>query len=211
MTAALGAMPVWFNLHRHDGEGATPPVDTAPPADPEDPQAEAILADAVEALGDAGKKALNAERDARKAAEKERAALAARLKAFEDAQKTEAEKLAERADVAEKREQAATARAVKAEVKALADGFADREDAVLNLGDLGKFITDGEVDTEAISDALGKVLERKPHLAAAKAPRTPAPDPSQGRGGDNQPTDYRTAEKTAFESELAKFGLRPRS
>lgn len=209
MTAALGAMPVWFKLDRHD-EGATPSSEPATP-DPEDQQAETLLAEAVVSLGDAGKKALAEERTARKAAEKERGELAARLKAFEDAQKTEAEKLAERADAAEKREQAATARAVKAEVKALADGFADREDAVLNLGDLGKYVKDGEIDTDAISDALGKVLDRKPHLAAAKAPRTPAPDPSQGRGGDNQPTDYRTADKTAFESELAKFGLRPRS
>lgn len=206
-------MPKWFKLDRHDGEGATPAAGTTVPAtgaDPEDPQAEAALADAVASLGEAGKKALAEERAARKAAEKERSDLAARLKTFEDAQKTEAEKLAERADAAEKQAQAATARAVKAEVKALADGFADREDAVLNLGDLAKFVKDGEVDTEAITEALGKVLERKPHLKAA-GPTRMAPDPSQGRGGDNTPTDYRKASKAEFDAELAKLGLRPRS
>ena len=70
-------------------EPATPPATTPPPAD--------------EALGDGGKKALDAERATARAlakdkaaAEKERDALAARLKAIEDASKTEAEKTAER-------------------------------------------------------------------------------------------------------------------
>lgn len=211
----LGATPAWFNLDRHDGEGATPPADPAPAtgADPEDPQAEALLAEAVDALGEAGKKALAAEREARKAAEKERSALAAKLKTFEDAQKTEAEKLADRASTAEKHAQAATARAVKAEVKALADDFADREDAVLNLGDLTKYVgDDGEIDTDAIKSDLESVLGRKQHLRkAAAGPRNPAPDLSQGRGGDNKPTDFRTADKAAFDAELAKYGLRPQS
>lgn len=198
----------WFKLHRHDD---TP---NDPASGSEDEQAEQLLAAAVSAAEDA-KPTDTVPPEVKKAlqrANKEAESLRLKLKAYEDEKKTEAEKLAERADAAEKRELAATARAVKAEVKALADGFADREDAVLNLGDLSKYVKDGEIDTDAISDALGQVLERKPHLAAkAAGPRNPAPDPSQGRGGDNQPTDYRTADKTAFESELAKFGLRPRS
>lgn len=208
----LGAMPAWFRLNRHDDEGATPESDTAPAtgAD-EDAQAEQLLADAVASLGDPGKKALDAERAARKAAERERADLAAKLKAYEDAQKTEAERLAERAAQAEKTAAESTARAVKAEVKALADGFADRDDAVLYLGDLSQYTSGGAVDTDAIATALADVLERKPHLAKAAQPRTPAPDPSQGRGGDGAPTDFRTADPSAFEAELGKFGLRPRS
>jgi hypothetical protein len=136
---------------------------------------------------------------------------AAKLKEFEDRDKTDAEKLAAKVEAAEKTAQAATARAVRAEVKALADGFADREDAVLNLGDLSAFVKDGEVDTDAITGALGKVLERKPHLKAAPATRTPAPDPSQGRGGTNAPTDFTTATQDEFAAELGKYGLRPQS
>jgi hypothetical protein len=173
---------IWFNLTRHDEPPADPPAD--PPANPP--------ADPPNDLGDAGKKALQEERAARKAAEKLAAEQAAKLKEFEDRDKTEAEKLAAKAEAAEKKATEATARAVKAEVKALADSFADRDDAVLNLGDLGQYVKDGEIDTDAITEALGKVLERKPHLAkpAAPPPRNPAPDPSQGRGGENGPPDF---------------------
>lgn len=53
-------------------------------------------------LGDAGKKALSEERAAKKAAEKRAADLEARLQAIEDRDKTEAQRLAERAEAAEK-------------------------------------------------------------------------------------------------------------
>lgn len=190
----------WFDLARHDD----------PPADPpkQDPAADPPKDDG---LGDAGKKALQEERAARKAAEKALAERDAKLREFEDRDKTEAEKLAAKAEAAEKRAADATGRAVKAEVKALADAFADREDAVLNLGDLSQYVKDGDVDTDAITEALKGVLERKPHLGKPTGPRKPAPDPSQGRGGDNGPTDYRKASKAEFDAELAKLGLRPRS
>lgn len=193
----------WFDLDRHDDPPADPPADPPKQDPPADPPKD-------DGLGDAGKKALQEERAARKAAEKALAERDAKLKEFEDRDKTEAEKLAAKTEAAEKRATEATGRAVKAEVKALADGFADREDAVLNLGDLSRYVKDGDVDTDAITEALGKVLERKPHLAKAAA-RNPAPDPSQGRGAENTPTDFRTADKAAFETELAKYGLRPRS
>jgi hypothetical protein len=163
----------------------TPPV-VEPPANPEPPDP---TPEPAKDLGDAGKKAIAEERAARKAAEKERTELAVRLKEFEDRDKSELEKANERATAAEQRIQAATARAVRAEVRALADGFADREDAVLNLGDLTKYAgKDGEVDADAITAELSKVLERKPHLARTNGtPRTPAPDPSQGARGATPP------------------------
>lgn len=137
-----------------------------------------------DSLGDAGKKAIAEERAARKAAEKAQAELAAKLKEFEDRDKSDLDKANERATTAEQRVQAAVARAVRAEVRALADGFADRDDAVLNLGDLTKYAgKDGEVDTDAIAAELAKVLERKPHLAKNGTVRAPAPDPSQGPRG----------------------------
>ena len=193
----------WFNLHRHDD----PPAGD-PPADPKptDPAAEP-----APDLGEAGKKALAEERAARKAAERLAAEQAAKLKEFEDRDKTDAEKLAAAKEAAEKRAEAATARAVKAEVKALADGFADRDDALLNLGDLSQYAKDGDVDTDAIAEKLAAVLAAKPHLAKPAAPRGPAPDPSQGRGGNNGADDFRTADPAAFAAELGKYGLRPRS
>jgi hypothetical protein len=182
----------WFALARHD-EADQPPAD--PPADPpatgeKDWKAEAEKWKAMSRKNEDQAKA-NAE-------------AARKLSEFESAQQTEAEKLVAKADSAE-----ATARAVRAEVKALAEKFADRDDAVLNLGDLSQYVSDGDVDTDAISEALGKVLERKPHLA--RGPKNPAPDESQGRGGNNGPVDFRTVSKEEFDTELAKHGLRPRS
>jgi hypothetical protein len=77
---------------------------TAPATEP-DVQPEAAPDD----LGDAGKRALEAERKARRAAEKAAAEAAAKVKQYEDAQKTEAERLA--AKVAELEATAAKAQA----------------------------------------------------------------------------------------------------
>lgn len=69
-----------------------------------------------DALGDAGKKALEAERRNARAAAKERDALAAKLKEFEDRDKSESEKAAERAAAAEKRVAELEAQATRLEV-----------------------------------------------------------------------------------------------
>lgn len=73
---------------------------------------------ATEALGDGGKKALDAERRERRAAEKRASDFEARLKEFEDRDKTEAEKLAERATAAEKRAAELETSALRLEVAA---------------------------------------------------------------------------------------------
>lgn len=67
-------------------------------------------------LGDAGKKALDAERREKRAAEKRAAELEARLKEFEDRDKTESTRAIERAEAAEKAAAAAEARALRLEV-----------------------------------------------------------------------------------------------
>ena len=67
-------------------------------------------------LGDAGKKALDAERREKRAAEKRAADLEARLKEFEDRDKTETTRAIERAEAAEKAAAAAEARALRLEV-----------------------------------------------------------------------------------------------
>lgn len=67
-------------------------------------------------LGDAGKKALDAERREKRAAEKRAAELEAKLKEFEDRDKTESTRAVERAEAAEKAAAAAEARALRLEV-----------------------------------------------------------------------------------------------
>lgn len=200
----------WFNLARHD-DPVDPPAD--PPADPDPKPVEPpATGDPKDYKAEAEKwKTLSQKMEARA---KDNAAAAVKLAELEAANQTEAEKLAAKADAAEKKASEAIARAVRAEVKALADGFADRDDAVLNLGDLAQYIKDGDVDTASIEATLTEVLTRKPHLAktAAVPPvRQPAPDPSQGRGGDVKPADFRTAGAEEFAAEAAKYGIRPRS
>jgi hypothetical protein len=69
-------------------------------------------------LGDAGKRALAAERDARKAAEKTATDLAAKVQAFEDAQKTDAQKSADALAAAQKAASDSAATALRYEVAA---------------------------------------------------------------------------------------------
>lgn len=193
----------WFTLARHE-EPTDPPAD--PPADPPKPPA---TGDDKDWKAEAEKwQALSRKNEDRA---KANADAAKKLAEIEAANQTEAEKLTAAKEAAEKRAADLVNRTAQAEVKALADGFADRDDAVLMLGDLSKYVKDGDVDTAAIKADLADVLTRKPHLAAVTGPRNPAPDGSQGRGGDNKPEDFRKAGKDEFATELAKYGLRTRT
>lgn len=153
---------------------ATAPIEPTQPTEPA-PEPKAPE------LGDAGKAAIAAERAARKAAEKSAAELAARVKAFEDAGKTAEQKAADEMNAMQERVRIVTARAVAAEVRALAAGqFADPSDAVAFL-DPSKYAgADGEVDTATLKADLADLLKRKPHLAAAQ--RGPV-DLGQGNRG----------------------------
>jgi len=128
-------------------------------------------------LGDAGKRAVKAERDARKTAEDAAKAADNRARAAEaKAAKLERDQLGdnERA-IAEATDKArndtlaeVNLRLVKAEARALAAGkLADPADAEHML-DLDTFIPadGGEIDGAAIGAALDKLLEDKPYLAA---------------------------------------------
>jgi hypothetical protein len=84
----------------------TPPTETVTPPEPDD------------SLSDAGKKAIAAERKAAREATKERDALAARLKELEDRDKTEAQKLADRAALAERERDEARLDALRVKVGA---------------------------------------------------------------------------------------------
>jgi membrane protein involved in colicin uptake len=124
-------------------------------------------------LGDAGKKALDSmkskwqkERDARKALE-------AKLTAADnkDDQTQDPAELRKQAQ-AEARAEVLKERALdKVEAKA-ARLFADPEDARALLATrVDDFVDDGQVDVDAINEALTDLLSKKPHLAAATAKR----------------------------------------
>lgn len=96
-----------------EGENETTPEAPPAPTKPED------------GLGDAGKRALDAERSARKAAEKAAREAQAKVQQYEDAQKTETEKLTGRAETAEERALAAE-RKVAALLAGLPESMAER-------------------------------------------------------------------------------------
>lgn len=132
------------------------------PAEPSDETPEPVE-DPAEGL----KKALRAERLARREAERE----ARDLKAERDnANKEPAEQALDlaRREAAAEATSAANKRILRSEVRAAAKGrLADPSDAFAYL-DLDEFEVgeDGDVDSEAIEDAISDLLKRKPYLAA---------------------------------------------
>lgn len=99
-----------------------------------------------------------------------------------ESQKTAEQKAQDALAAAEKRAGSLIQRAVKAEIKALADGFADPEDAVAFLSDKN-YASGDDVDTASIKTDLADLLARKPHLGKSPANRVPAPNPAQGASG----------------------------
>ena len=135
-------------------------------------------ADAESGLGDAGKKALDSMKAKRNAAIRE----AKELKAELDRIKAEAESASKPAEEqaldAARREatveatRKANERILRSELRAAAKGkLADPTDAQLYI-DVTNFEVgdDGEIDSDALEDAIDELLARKPHLSAA--PRT---------------------------------------
>ncbi|TQM83237.1 hypothetical protein FHX81_5655 [Saccharothrix saharensis] len=113
---------------------------------------------------------------------REHKAKASKLDEIEAANKTDAEKAAERATAAEAQLAALRRVAVDAEIRAAASGWADPTDAPRYLDDRDRYLSeDGTLDTAAIAADLAAVLTARPHLARVDGPRRPAPDPSQGQ------------------------------
>lgn len=163
--------------------GGSEPAPEAPPADPPAPEAPA------DPPADPSETDWKAE--ARKWEQRAKANVdkAKKLDELEAANQSELEKEQKAREAAEQRVQAATVRAVRAEVKALAaDTFKDPEDAVLNLGDLARFVgDDGEIDEKAIAKDLADILKRKDHLA--KPEPAPEPAPASRPGTPARPTE----------------------
>ena len=121
---------------------------------------------AEEPLGEGGKKALDAERNARKAAEKAAADFKKRLDEIEAANLSDLEKAQRQAQEAQEAATKATADAARFRVAAKY-GLSD-EDADL-------FLTGSDPD----------VLERQAAALVARTPAGPKPDRSQGAKGDS--------------------------
>ena len=147
----------------------TPPADPAkgtPGTDPADPTSSKPDPDPAD-LGDAGKRAIKAEREARQAAEKAAKDLAAKLKELEDRDKTEAERLTEAKVAAEQKAAEALAEALRYKV---ATRFG------INDEDAGLYLTGNDEAT------LVRQAERLAELAKASG-ATPKPDLTQGGKG----------------------------
>lgn len=129
----------------------------------------------AEALGDPGKKALDAMKAKWKEAEriaKERDAELAALKAKAEGREQEFAAEQERRKVEAEALAKADERILKAEVRAAAASkLADPADA-LRFIDISMFEvgTEGDVDSEAISEAITGLLKSKPYLAAQGGP-----------------------------------------
>jgi hypothetical protein len=153
-------------------------------------------------LGDAGQKALQAERSKarsearlRKKAETELAALKAKLDEKAGASETVDPKAVAEAAKAEVRAEILRDRALdKIEVLA-SKQFANPTLAAKLLADQTEdFISDGKIDTEAISDALAELLKAEPYLAAAPEKRFKGSGDNGVRTGKGPDVDQLMAE-----------------
>jgi hypothetical protein len=168
----------WFQLTRHDDPEPTDPEPAPDPADdPADPDPEGEP-EGADKLGDEGKRALDRMKADRAAARKSAAAekkraddLARKVADFEDRDKSSWRRPRRRRS-GSKPAAKATARAVKAEVRAAAAEFADPEDAAAFL-DLAAYTSDdGEIDTEAISADLDASAGAQAAPAQGRSQRT---------------------------------------
>lgn len=212
----------WFRLDRHDDPPAPDPA-PEPPSDPPEPAPDPEPVDDDPPATGEPEKDWKAEAEKWKALSRKHekdakvgSAAAKKLAEIEDAQKTEAEKLAAKAEAAEARATAALTRAVRAEIKAIAaDDFADPTDAE-GAVDPTEFVDDnGDVDVAGIKAKLAELLDAKPHWRKQSTPppppKNPKPDPGQGPRNTPTETDFKNASREEFAAELAKHRLSPRS
>lgn len=152
-------------------EAATVDQSTADGAATETGAESAAVTEGATALGDAGKKALDAmkaERNEAKAAAKQAADDLAALRAQVEGREAEHKATLDAQRVKDEALSAANQRILKAEVRAqAASKLNDPKDALLYL-DLSGFEVgeDGEVDGDAITSAIDDLLKSKPYLAA---------------------------------------------
>lgn len=147
----------------------TAPVPAAPPS-------------AEEPLGDAGKRALEAERQARKAAEKAQKDLEDRLRAIEDKDKTELERAQQR--LAELEKNYATEQQQRLRLQVASAHGVTADDLVLLTGS-----TEEELTAQAT-----RIAALNTQRAAAMAPPAFAPAPAQMAGNGTPPAPAATVD-----------------
>lgn len=156
-------------------EGGPTPPDLQDNPDPEP--------DKDEPLGEGGMKALKAERETNKQLKATIAELSEKVKAFEDKDKTEAEKQAEALATARKTAEEASLKADRYEVAA-AKG--------IPLTAAARLRGSTREEMEADADDLLKLLNLGKGEDGLN-PNPPKPDPSQGKGGDPKPSSLSDA------------------
>lgn len=169
--------------------GATPADPGATPNTPDPKDSPAAKVDEAK-LGDAGLSALNRERELREAAEKREKALAKKVQAFEDADKTEAQKAAER--VAELEKELAgerTARqSMSVQMASIASarklGFRDPELAV-RLVSASEVEFDDAGAPRNIERLLGDIAKQYPALVSATTDYGGGPRGTSPGAGDD--------------------------
>jgi len=136
-----------------------------------DDQVDADSRDGVDELGDAGKKALEAERVARKEAEKQVKAFQARLEELEDAGRSDAEKQRRKAERAEQALEEARAELAARDRALLLREVADE------VGLPTRLVNRVQGDDR---DAMLADAQELMSLVAPEGPRKPAPVPEAG-------------------------------
>lgn len=149
-------------------------------------------------LGDAGKRAIAAERQAAATAKAEAAALRAELEELKRTTMSDSEKALDAAKIAGRNEATATLQAqiLRTEVRVAAAGKMKNPADAAQMLDLSKFTVaeDGTVDTKAIESAIDELVKDKPYLAGA----TPAGSGDGGARGN-------PADKPVTREDLAKM------
>ncbi|MFV0315452.1 MAG: hypothetical protein ACK5O2_00625 [Microthrixaceae bacterium] len=156
-------------------EQETPPV-KSDPATGDDKDA-TTDPPATDSLGDSGKKAIDAERKARRDAERRAKDVEAKLKEIEDRDKSDSEKLAEKLTAAEKRADDAERRALRSEVA---------HEKGLSAAQAKRLSGDTREDLEADADELLEVFQP---TGGATPPPSNRPSPDLRGGSDPTDTD----------------------
>ena len=163
-----------------------PPDDAGGVSDEDESVADDADPDDDEPLEKPGLKALATERDARKAAEKREKALVAELEQVKRSQMDDAERAQAEAVDAARAEVAATyvEKLTSAQARAIAAGLSHDPAAAVALfsaeNDTNDFVTNGDVDADAMSAAFTTWIEGKPYLKTDAA-RAPIGGADQGR------------------------------
>lgn len=165
--------------------------------DVETPEQEATTEQPTEpTLGDEGKKAIKAERDARRAAERALKDVRAELDTLKQSQMSDQEKaiLAAKAEARTEALAEANRRVVAAEVKAAAVGKVVNPTLAVKLVDTTAITVadDGSVDQAAVNDALDQLLTDYPELVP-----TPTRASGSADGGPKKTTTPSIAQQIA--------------